>query len=286
METKSGVDKGQVFLRSVFLSHLAELSRAHPLVVADNDPEGLHDFRVALRKLRSNMKSLGEFFQEKSASQNFVERLDWLDDLISRARDSDVLSTTISQALDELRLPEDRAVVQLRILLNDQVLNARVRLEVGFRSKKTHDLLVDLTEFLRTTPLAPDLSADFENRITKLNHKRSKRLAKKVSGLNIRNATNSQLHALRIECKRLRYLAEASLPVLGKSEQKHIDALIKAQTLLGLHNDLATAIKWTKTTAKKAEVKPGLRKQLLAQLAKTQESNDRRLRNKLTDYLG
>jgi CHAD domain-containing protein len=84
----------------------------------------------------------------------------------------------------------------------------------------------------------------------------------------------------------LRYLAEASLPVLGKNEQKHIDALMKAQTLLGLHNDLAMAIKWTKTVAKKAEVKAGLRKNLIEQLTKTQENNDRRLRNKLSVYLG
>jgi CHAD domain-containing protein len=286
VQAKLGVDQGEVFLRSIFLTHLAELSRAHPLVVADNNPEGLHDFRVALRKLRSNLKSLGGFFKEKSASQEFVERLDWLDDLISKARDADVLSNTISQALADLRFPEDRTISQLRSVLNEQVLNARVRLEVGFKSKKTHDLLVDITEFLRTTALDTDLTADYQEQITKLNHKRSKRLAKKVLGLNLRNATNSQLHAIRIECKRLRYLAEASLPVLGKNEQKHIDALIKAQALLGLHNDLATAIKWTKTAAKKAEVKAGLRKHLIEQLSKTQESNDRRLRNKLGVYLG
>lgn len=277
---------GQDFLRSIFLIHLAELSRALPLVVADNNPQGLHDFRVALRKLRSNLKSLGAFFQEKSISQDYVERLNWLDDLISRARDADVLAETIGQALVDLRLPEDRTVGHLRTVLNEQVLNARVRLEVGFKSKKTHDLLVDLTEFLRTTPMVPELAEDYKNQIVKLNHKRSKRLTKKVLSLNIRNATNSQLHAIRIECKRLRYLAEASLPVLGKNEQKHIDALMKAQTLLGLHNDLAMAIKWTKTAAKKAEVKAGLRKNLIEQLTKTQESNDRRLRNKLPVYLG
>ena len=277
---------GQDFLRSIFLIHLAELSRAHSLVVADNNPQGLHDFRVALRKLRSNLKSLGAFFQEKSISQDYVERLNWLDDLISRARDADVLAETIGQALVDLRLPEDRTVGHLRTVLNEQVLNARVRLEVGFKSKKTHDLLVDLTEFLRTTPMVPELAEDYKNQIVKLNHKRSKRLTKKVLSLNIRNATNSQLHAIRIECKRLRYLAEASLPVLGKNEQKHIDALMKAQTLLGLHNDLAMAIKWTKTAAKKAEVKAGLRKNLIEQLTKTQESNDRRLRNKLPVYLG
>jgi CHAD domain-containing protein len=275
VQAKSGVDQGEVFLRSIFLTHLAELSRAHPLVVADNNPEGLHDFRVALRKLRSNLKSLGGFFKEKSANQEFIERLDWLDDLISKARDADVLSNTISQALADLRFPEDRTISQLRSVLNEQVLNARVRLEVGFKSKKTHDLLVDITEFLRTTALDADLTADYQEQITK-----------KVLGLNLRNATNSQLHAIRIECKRLRYLAEASLPVLGKNEQKHIDALIKAQALLGLHNDLATAIKWTKTAAKKAEVKAGLRKHLIEQLSKTQESNDRRLRNKLGVYLG
>jgi CHAD domain-containing protein len=286
VQTKSGVDKGQDFLRSVFLNHLAELSRAHPLVAAANDPQGLHDFRVALRKLRSNLKSLGGFFTEKAVSQAFVERLNWLDDLISRARDADVLVATFNQALSELRLPEDRSIAQLRSVLNEQVLNARVRLDVGFKSKKTHDLLNDLTVFLRETPLVSQLCADYENQITKLNQKRSRRLSKKVLGINLRNASNAQLHAIRIECKRVRYLTEASLPILGASEQKHIDALIKAQAILGLHNDLATAIKWTKTVAKKSEVKAGLRKHLLEQLTKTQESNDRRLRNKLPNYLG
>ena len=286
MKTELGVEKGQDFLRSVFLIHLAELSRAHPLVVADNSPEGRHDFRVALRKLRSNLKSLGAFFQEQSAAKDFVDRLDWLDELISRARDADVLVATFNQALSDLRLPEDRSIAQLRSALNEQVLNARVRLEVGFKSKKTHDLLNDLPVFLRETPLVSQLCADYENQITKLNQKRSKRLSKKVLGMNLRTATNAQLHAIRIECKRVRYLAEASLPVLCPSEQKHIDALTKAQVLLGLHNDLAVAIKWTKTSAKKAEIKTGLRKHLLEQLTKTQEINDRRLRNKLPNYLG
>lgn len=286
MKTELGVEKGQDFLRSVFLILLAELSRAHPLVVADNDPEGLHDFRVALRKLRSNLKNLGEFFEEQSEAKDFVDRLEWLDELISRARDADVLVGTINQALSDLRLPEDRSIAQLRSTLNEQVLNARVRLEVGFKSKKTHDLLSDIAVFLREAPLVSQLCADYENQITKLNQKRSKRLSKKVLGMNLRNATNAQLHAIRIECKRVRYLAEASLPVLGASEQKHIDALTKAQMLLGLHNDLAVAIKWTKTNAKKAEIKASLRKHLLEQLTKTQENNDRRLRNKLPGYLG
>ena len=176
MQTKSGVESGADFVRSVFLVHLTELARAHPLVVQSDSPEGLHDFRVALRKLRSNLKSLGGFFQEKSTALDFVERLSWLDDLISRARDADVLATTISQALADLRLPEDRAVSLLRTILSDQILNARARLEVGFKSKKTHDLLIDLTAFLRTTPLVADLTVDYQNQITKLNHKRSKRL--------------------------------------------------------------------------------------------------------------
>jgi CHAD domain-containing protein len=286
VQTKSGVDQGVVFLRSVFLTHLVELSRAHAWAVVDNSPEGLHDFRVALRRLRSNLKSLGAFFQEQSAVKDMTDRLEWLDELLSRARDADVLVATLNQALSELRLPENQSIAQLRSALNEQVLNARVRLEVGLKSKKTHDLLNDVTEFLRQTPLISQLCADFENQITKLNQQRSKRLAKKVLGMNLRNASNAQLHAIRIECKRVRYLTEASLPVLGASEQKHIDALTKAQMLLGLHNDLAVAIKWTKTHAKKAEIKAGLRKQLLEQLNKTQEVNDRRLRNKLPNYLG
>lgn len=284
--TESGVNQGSAFARSLFLGHLTELANAHPLVMAGNSPEALHDFRVALRKLRSNLKSLDEFFEDQNTLKDLEDRLGWLDNIISAARDADVLQGTVDAALKALRLPEDRTVVHLRTVLKDQILNARARLEVGLKSKKTHDLLVDLTSFLRLSPLNDERVAEYESYLAKLNQKRSKKLAKRVLATDLRNASNARLHSIRIECKRVRYLAEASLPVLSKNEQKHIEALIKAQTMLGLHNDLAVAIRWTKTVAKKSEVKPGLRKHLIEQLTKTQEVNDRRLRNKLPDYLG
>src|ERR1700761_1164543 len=81
--------------------HLNRLLAAE-LAVRTDDREGVHDMRVAVRRLRSTLRTFRTVYRE--ADRNRARRLGvefkWLSDLLGATRDAEVLNRQLAAEID------------------------------------------------------------------------------------------------------------------------------------------------------------------------------------------
>lgn len=206
------------------------------------DPEGVHQMRVAVRRIRAALKASGE-----PDPQAVRPELRWLGGVLGRIRDLDVLLGHLRAQAADLSTEEQDAVARLLRGLVEQRRRARRRMLDTFRGARYARLLATLAELIDGPPTAEpvDVPGDAKRaagtallRAVRAPHRK---LAKAAAALGD-DPTDEELHALRIRGKRLRYAAELAAPTVGG---KRMRALIKAtkefQDILGDHQDTVVA---------------------------------------------
>lgn len=203
------------------------------LLLRTQDPDALHQARVALRRLRSALS----IFRRVVADNRFDHlrgELRWLAATLGEARDLDVLIARTGR-LDALGEPRAEAY-------------ARVAEALG--SVRARTLMLDLAEWLavgawRTAPADPAaVSAPAGAFATATLDRLRRRLKKRGHGLD--RLDDEARHDVRIDAKKLRYAAEffAGLFPGRKRERRarrFIGAMQELQAHLGDLNDIATA---------------------------------------------
>lgn len=202
---------------------------------ADLDPEFNHDFRVAARRTRSLLGDLGRALPEPAVSA-LREELRWLGGLTGPLRDLDVLAA-------ELRGTADLAPEELRTLLaalgrrRDGALAA---MRAGLDSPRYAELVRAWRELAESpTPAAGAGAQLFREWLAKRLRKRARSLLERIRP-GIAAGPVADLHALRIQAKKLRYLLECAHGLV--SEQHEVEALgvlKRLQERLGALNDAA-----------------------------------------------
>jgi inorganic triphosphatase YgiF len=81
-------------------SQLHELLLRDPLA-RENLPEGVHNMRVAVRRLRSALAT-GRPFLNRSVTEPLRDELSWLPDALGEARDAEMQRTRLERAIDVL----------------------------------------------------------------------------------------------------------------------------------------------------------------------------------------
>jgi CHAD domain-containing protein len=201
--------------RATLSDCLAQLTANAATIRAGRSVEGLHQLRVALRRLEVLLKSFGQEFEQ-----------DWLLDLRSRAkilssrlgpaRDLDVFLTQLLDAPAEGS--EHEAFAHLRARIEDMREKAW---------KEAHECVAGADFGLFTEdvaglahsrlPLARDPKL---SRVAKRLLKRQQTRALK-RGRKARDGDEAHLHGLRIALKKLRYTAEFLAPLYPKRKVKH-----------------------------------------------------------------
>ncbi len=228
-------------LQAMIWSCLFHLQANVPGTVHKLDDEYLHQVRVALRRLRVVLGMVKTFRadDELAALHNDVAVLCVE---LGRSREWDVF-TTQTLAPVRARLPEHaglRAVLGASAKLREQH-HAKVR--DGLQSQNYQRLLLRFGawmhgDYWRETPVDATLSLPpFAAQILQRHSKQVKKCGKQLAA-----ADASQLHTLRIACKKLRYSAEllASL-YAGAKVKRYLSALAPLQDTLGMLNDIAVA---------------------------------------------
>lgn len=223
-----------------------------PAVIESHDVEGVHQLRVALRRLRVALAAFGEEFRTPPL-EALRMRAKILAQGLASARDLDVF-------MDELFEPAARAngSVEAFAVLRERALTARreawsdaVR-EVSGLAFRTflHDLgdAVDGRIWYEsprgaqpTTGLvAFDASAiDLAGRMLNRRLKAAKKRARKLESL-----SEAERHRLRIALKKLRYTAEFFAPLYPpQAVGPFLKRLSQMQDILGLLQDVAVARK-------------------------------------------
>ncbi len=221
-----------------------------PAVLEAHAPEGVHQLRVALRRLRVALAAFGEEFRAPPM-EALRMRAQILAQGLAPARDLDVFT-------DELFEPAARAngSVEAFAVLRERACAARrdawadaVR-EVSGLAFRTflHDLGGAIDERLwcegpRGPVLATGLVAFEQPAMALANHVLNHRLkVAKKHARKLENLNEPERHRLRIALKKLRYTAEFFAPLYPQDAVgPFIKRLSQMQDILGLLQDVAVA---------------------------------------------
>ncbi|HEX4952572.1 MAG TPA: CHAD domain-containing protein [Thermoanaerobaculia bacterium] len=203
------------------------------------DPEFLHDFRVALRRLRSLVREV-----ERVAPGHGVKRLrSELGAIAGRTgpcRDFDVLAADLAGHAAEMPAwaAEGLAILDHHVALRRA--EAQREVAAALASGRWRRLLAALDHFARraaatAAPEAAPIGEVARRRLAKA----QRRFAREAEALGTHPAPEA-LHALRITGKRYRYLLELFAPLFPRpSLAPLVDELKQVQDLLGRANDFA-----------------------------------------------
>ncbi len=246
-------DDPQAAHRHVVSRLVGTMAAVRPGIGGVGDPEFLHDYRVALRRLRSYLKEAGlgppsSAPPPPAQTRHAVALLDEIWEATGVARDFDVFLERRNHYLSAAPAPLHDEVEHLfdRIAgLREESYAVLLRcLPVGYEAELEIELLA------RGPGWGPGFEwsskTHLDAQATRWVHKREKKFLKLVARLQDAYALagddidDEKIHASRKAAKKYRYLHEIFLPVLdeGKYSSKRVKQLRKLQNLLGSYNDL------------------------------------------------
>jgi len=234
-------------LRHDLAAGTLRLFRHEAGVRVGEDPEAVHQARVATRRIRSTLRTFSKLLDQEWTDR-LRDDLKWLANLLGQVRDTDVLLERFSRHLDELPGADARAGRRLLGRLTDERDQARRRLLGAMAQEKYTVLLDDLVAAAAAPVLLPGADGPAAEVMPALVAKPWKKLRKEVRKAGD-DPPDEQLHRIRIRAKRARYAAEAVEPVIGKPAEDFADALADIQDVLGDHQDAVVGEAWLREAA-------------------------------------
>ncbi len=223
------------------------LMQRDPGVRLGGDPEDVHQARVALRRLRSHLRTF-KVLVEPEWSDELRQETGWLAGELGGVRDREVLLERLESEIERLE-PRDRKPAQsLTERLRVELEHARAELRAAFDSDRYLDLIELLIEAARRPRLTEEALAPAAEVLPALARKPWRALRRGVQTLP-QPPTDDTLHRVRILAKRARYAAEAAAMVVGTPAATFAKRAAKLQTILGEHQDSVVARAWVREAA-------------------------------------
>ena len=212
-----------------------------PMVHLADEPEPVHQARVATRRLRSDLATLGPLLKPNVLTE-LRDDLRATGQRLGDLRDADVMLDRLRISVSKLR-EYDRANAQVYVeLLSAEQQKARARALRYLSSARYANTVDELIEAIDHPPIRETdlLAADA---LPPLVARRWKALDKRVIELGA-NPPDEELHRVRIDAKRCRYAAELAAPVVGDQAARLARALADLQTVLGDLQDAVVLERW------------------------------------------
>lgn len=209
------------------------------------DPEGVHQFRVAVRRMRSMLSVFSKLLDPARVDWLKVE-LKWIADQFGPARDWDVFIAEILGPPQKAGV-EPAAMIELAAAAEDRRLDAYALVREALKSPRYAGLVLRLSAFTETQgwapqPCPPDHPLarpimDWAGPILNRAHKKTLRAGDGLAKLDV-----PARHILRIRLKKLRYNTDFLQALYGSSDKKkYLRALERLQDDFGHLNDVAVA---------------------------------------------
>ena len=246
----------QATVESIVRHALAKSTRQlvghHAGVCVGDDPESLHQFRVAARRLRSDLRTFSPLLDGHWTSW-LRDELAWLGGEVGIGRDADVLAGRLRSQVARLADRDAPSVDRLLLRLAETTSGASEHVMEtlsGDRYVTLLDALVDSTREPRLAAESSDLANSPARPVLRpLVRKPWKRLRRAVEDLTP-NSADAAYHSVRILAKRARYAADAVEPIFGREAREMARALADVQTVLGDFQDTTVAEAWLRGAAK------------------------------------
>lgn len=233
-------------LSRIIQACLDQLIANEPCVTDTKDPEGIHQMRVALRRMRSALRLFRKLLPPNQYDE-IVAELRWLTAALGPARDWDVFSTEIvGPVLDHM--PGHEGLDILRHRANVRRGRARKTAQEAVVSSRFTELILRLSAWMadqawRDQPLSEESARlfaparDFAAEALRKRFKSVRKLGKRIETLPV-----PERHQLRIEVKKLRYAIEFFGGLFdAQTVKKFSKRLASLQDDLGYLNDVAVA---------------------------------------------
>jgi CHAD domain-containing protein len=223
------------------------LFRHEAAVGLGEDPEAVHQARVATRRLRSTLRTFSAVLQAAWTDRLRAE-FKWLAGLLGAVRDVDVLLVDLRRQLAMLALQDAEPGRRLLRMLETEREAARAKLLAAMGEPRYAALLDELVAAAQAPEVLLDAAQPAVEVLPRLVAKPWKRLRRTVRGL-AAEPSDADLHQVRIRAKRARYAVEAVVPVFGGQADKLADALADLQDVLGDQHDGVVAENWLRQQA-------------------------------------
>ena len=266
------------------LEQFGEMIAQEPRAWEGLDPEGVHKMRVATRRLRSALRAFKEVLP--ASIRSFNGEFKWLAAVLGGVRDLDVARGNLPHFLSEIPAEDAAHLDDYQQYLADRWREERRHLLAGMASRRYGRLKAGFAQRLERGPSARVMetlgSITVGEAAQLLIGKRHRGVLRR--GREITPASSDEsLHALRIRCKRLRYLLEFFRPTYGELLKAETTRLKELQDVLGEFQDACVAGQLLRRYAEGLPVRSSYRGQLMA-LDLLIAGQDRRAATRRADF--
>ena len=213
-------------------------------MVAGGDNESLHDFRIAVRRTRVLLhEAEGVVTEERRA--HFADEFKWLGEITTPTRDADVHLEDFAEMAAGLLGEHEADLEPLRELLLEHQVACRAQLLIDLRSERRTGFAAEWSTFLDDDQAwaksADDLLSDATKPAFTVIADRTRTAWRHVQHdgrLITDESSPTDVHDLRKEAKRLRYLLESFAPQFHSKSLKRVRKSLRSmQDVLGEFQD-------------------------------------------------
>jgi triphosphatase len=224
---------------AVLRKDAAQMLDHEPGTRLGDDPEDLHQMRVATRRMRAALSLFSEWLPVRA--ERVREELGWLAAVLGDVRDLDIQLERLDEWTEHLSGDHQQALDELRDLLESHHRAARVRLLEALDSRRYERLVAALTSMLVSGPSkrigTPRLALVAMPELIAQRQRATAKAARRAH----RTGVVADFHATRIRCKRLRYAIEFTGDLYPGSVKRYSKEIAGLQDALGLVQDAEAA---------------------------------------------
>jgi CHAD domain-containing protein len=230
-------------IRDAIARSVHRLLAHDPGVRLGDDPEFVHQARVATRRLRSDLRTFRSLVDPEWA-RGLRDELRWIAAALGAVRDTEVLLELLREKASRLPAVDRPVADQFLGVLVGRWEEERIELLGAMRSARYVRLLDRLVDAAREPRFAsPRVGEPARAVLAPLVRGPWSHLRKAVEALDD-HPPDGALHGVRIRAKRCRYAAEAVAPVVGGPARRFARRLAALQDVLGRHHDAVVAAAW------------------------------------------
>jgi CHAD domain-containing protein len=232
----------------VVLAYLRATARAltslDPMVRRD-EPDAVHQMRVAARRLRGTLRSFGDVLRGGETGR-LAGELQWLGSVLGKERDAEVLSAHLLQALHEFPAELVIGPVQAHVQGHFATARAAAHAEViaALDSDRYFALLDGLDRLLAAPPFtaqAAEPAADVLPAAARRAYRKAARRVRRAWRAAPGRPRDAGLHRARKAARRARYASEAMTSAIGAPARRFARKMKKVQSVLGENQDTVIA---------------------------------------------
>lgn len=216
-----------------------------PIAYANSDIEGVHQVRIALRRLRSALSTFAKAMPQNMCS-SWSEEVRFFASALGPTRDLDVfINESLIPILGKTPFTQGEKMLLAQATARREQLYTEVQRTLD--SPRYQTFVKDFSQWLEMRGwFQVDMPAKHRIKLTRSVRDFAaitleKRFNKAfIMGENLALMTDEDLHELRIECKKIRYTTEFFSSLFPDNNLKSFIRNLKAiQNILGLMNDVA-----------------------------------------------